>query len=139
MVPSDYRIPALSSLTSFVMEASEGRPQRRFRSSRGADPSAPEDWRARALCAHSDPELWFAVGALEHRLAKKMCRACPVRKECLAYAMDSYVDDGIWGGLTERERRWLRQRAGTGDWRALVSEPASVRPTRPGRRVPPGK
>ena len=87
--------------------------------------SLAEDWRARALCAHSDPELWFSVGALEHRLAKKTCRACPVRRECLAYAMDSCVDDGICGGLTERERRWLRQRAGSGDWRALVPESAA--------------
>jgi WhiB family redox-sensing transcriptional regulator len=84
-----------------------------------------QDWRAYAACADYDPDLFFAPGALEHKLAKKVCRRCPVRSQCLTYAMDEPVDHGIWGGLTERERRRYRRKAGSGDWRALVA------PTRP--------
>jgi WhiB family redox-sensing transcriptional regulator len=64
-----------------------------------------QDWRAHALCGAVDPELFFAVGALEHRLAKSICRDCPVRRECLDYAISAPMNHGIWGGLTERERR----------------------------------
>ena len=80
-----------------------------------------QDWRAYAACAGCDPDLFFAPGALEHRLAKKVCRACPVRYQCLTYAMEEPVDHGIWGGLTERERRRYRRKAGSGDWRALIA------------------
>ena len=77
-----------------------------------------QDWRALALCASSgESELWFAVGALEHKKAKSICRHCDVQRECLSYAMDEPVDHGIWGGLTERERRRHRRKAGTADWR----------------------
>jgi WhiB family redox-sensing transcriptional regulator len=79
-----------------------------------------QDWRALARCAEIDPDLWFAVGAREHKLAKKVCRACPVRTECLEYAMDVPVDHGIWGGMTERERRRYRRLAGSAGWRALI-------------------
>jgi WhiB family transcriptional regulator, redox-sensing transcriptional regulator len=79
------------------------------------------DWRAYAACAGTDPDLWFAAGAIEHRIAKRICRLCPVREECLAYAMDAPVDHGVWGGLTERERRRYRRLAGEGDWRALIA------------------
>lgn len=58
-----------------------------------------------ALCAVSDAELWFAPGAVEHKLAKIVCRRCPVSSQCLAYAMEALIDHGIWGGLTGRERR----------------------------------
>ena len=87
----------------------------------GSIDTAYQDWRAYAACAKSDPDLFVAAGAIEHKLAKRVCRACPVRKECLAYAMDEPVDHGIWGGLTERERRRYRRQAGSGDWRALIA------------------
>jgi WhiB family transcriptional regulator, redox-sensing transcriptional regulator len=83
--------------------------------------TACEDWRAHAACAGFDPDLFFAAGALEHKLAKKICRRCNVREECLAYAMDEPVDHGVWGGLTERERRRWRRRAPGGDWRASIA------------------
>lgn len=70
-----------------------------------------EDWRAQALCARGKPELWFSPGAIEHQEAKRICRDCPVRAECLQYAMETPVDHGIWGGLTERERRRNRRQA----------------------------
>jgi WhiB family transcriptional regulator, redox-sensing transcriptional regulator len=85
---------------------------------------ADQDWRAMALCARSDPDLFFAPGALEHKLAKRVCRHCPVRKQCLAYAMDAPVDHGIWGGLTERERRRYRRLAGDDGWRVLLDRSA---------------
>ncbi len=83
--------------------------------------TAYQDWRAYAACAGTDPDLFFAPGALEHKLAKKVCRGCPVRYQCLAYAMDEPIDHGVWGGLTERERRRYRRRAGPGGWRALIA------------------
>ena len=81
---------------------------------------AEQDWRALGACSKTDPDLWFAVGAMEHKQAKRICRECPVQSQCLAYAMDAPVDHGIWGGLTERERRRFRRQAGAKDWRALL-------------------
>ncbi len=80
-----------------------------------------QDWRAHALCGSTNPDLFFAVGAVEHKQAKQICRECPVRSECLEYAMQAPVDHGIWGGLTERERRRFRRAATNGDWRLAVS------------------
>ena len=68
------------------------------------------EWRAEANCSTFDPDLWFAPGALEHKEAKRICRSCPVRRECLAYALETPVDHGVWGGMTERERRRYRRR-----------------------------
>lgn len=80
-----------------------------------------QDWRSGAACgASGESELWFAVGALEHKKAKQICRQCPVRTQCLSYAMDEPVDHGIWGGLTERERRRHRRKAGPNDWRTAL-------------------
>ncbi|HVL64252.1 MAG TPA: WhiB family transcriptional regulator [Actinomycetota bacterium] len=77
-----------------------------------------QNWRALGSCATTDANLWFAVGAREHKEAKKICRSCPVRTECLSYAMDAPVDHGVWGGFTERERRRFRRQAGDAGWRA---------------------
>jgi WhiB family transcriptional regulator, redox-sensing transcriptional regulator len=80
-----------------------------------------QDWRAAASCASCDPDLFFSVGARESKQAKKICGECPVRMECLSYAMDSPIDHGTWGGMTERERRRCRRRAGSAGWRAALS------------------
>lgn len=85
-----------------------------------------QDWRAFASCTDHDPDLFFSPGSLEHKIAKGICRKCPVRPECLAYAMDTPVDHGVWGGMTERERKRVRRRAGSAGWRALVALPASA-------------
>ena len=69
-----------------------------------------QDWRAEGLCSQKDPDLWFSVGAIEHKHAKTICRQCPVQAECLRYAMEAPVEHGIWGGLTERERRRARRK-----------------------------
>lgn len=79
-----------------------------------------QDWRAIGLCGQADPDLFFAVGAPEHKQAKRICRSCPVREQCLSYAMDCPVDHGIWGGLTERERRRWRRNAGPTGWRSTA-------------------
>lgn len=71
-----------------------------------AYPKSPDDWRARAACARLDPGLFFPDGAeAETRQAKRVCAACPVRAECLRFALTSPEQYGIWGGLTEGERR----------------------------------
>jgi len=80
-----------------------------------------QDWRSQGLCSRSDPDLWFAIGAAEHKRAKAICRDCPVQRACLAYAMEEPVDHGIWGGLTERERRRYRRRSAPSDWRTTTA------------------
>ena len=71
--------------------------------------AADQDWRAKGLCSQSDPDLWFSVGALDHKQAKLICGQCEVRQQCLQYAVSAPVEHGIWGGLTERERRKVRR------------------------------
>lgn len=68
-------------------------------------------WQAEALCAQTDPEAFFPEKGGSTRDAKRVCSACPVREECLKYAMDNDERFGIWGGLSERERRRLRKQA----------------------------
>ena len=84
--------------------------------------SSDQDWRAQALCSKTDPEIFFAPGALEHKVAKRICRLCPVQRQCLVYAMEAPMDHGVWGGLTERERRGFRRRATDGDWRLQLAK-----------------
>ncbi|PZS05029.1 MAG: WhiB family transcriptional regulator [Pseudonocardiales bacterium] len=76
-----------------------------------ADDGAPE-WQERALCAQTDPESFFPEKGGSTREAKKICTGCEVRAECLEYALAHDERFGIWGGLSERERRRLRRRAG---------------------------
>jgi WhiB family redox-sensing transcriptional regulator len=67
-------------------------------------------WQARANCAGVDPELFFPERGVSTREAKAVCRGCVVREECLEYALVHAEKFGIWGGLSERERRELRRR-----------------------------
>jgi WhiB family redox-sensing transcriptional regulator len=71
------------------------------------------DWRMRAACRHMNPDLFFPEGtkgpALQATdLAKRICGTCPVQASCLKWALDHGAGFGIWGGLTEGERRELR-------------------------------
>ena len=71
------------------------------------------DWRLRAACRNADPDLFFPEGAAGPTLqavdqARRLCGACPVQARCLDWALDHHVAFGIWGGLTEGERRDLR-------------------------------
>ncbi len=68
-------------------------------------------WQSRALCAQTDPEAFFPEKGGSTREAKKVCQSCDVRSECLDYALANDERFGIWGGLSERERRRLKKRA----------------------------
>jgi WhiB family transcriptional regulator, redox-sensing transcriptional regulator len=68
-------------------------------------------WQERALCAQTDPEAFFPEKGGSTREAKKVCIGCDVRGECLEYALAHDERFGIWGGLSERERRKLKKRA----------------------------
>ena len=68
-------------------------------------------WQERALCAQTDPEAFFPEKGGSTREAKKVCLGCDVRAECLEYALANDERFGIWGGLSERERRRLKKRA----------------------------
>ncbi|XBH21966.1 WhiB family transcriptional regulator [Jonesiaceae bacterium BS-20] len=68
-------------------------------------------WQERALCAQTDPEAFFPEKGGSTREAKKVCVACEVRTQCLEYALAKDERFGIWGGLSERERRKLKKRA----------------------------
>jgi WhiB family transcriptional regulator, redox-sensing transcriptional regulator len=71
---------------------------------------APADeWQDRALCAQTDPEAFFPEKGGSTREAKKICLGCEVRHECLDYALAHDERFGIWGGLSERERRRLKR------------------------------
>ena len=71
----------------------------------------PPPWMRDALCAQTDPESFFPEKGGSTREAKKVCVGCEVRSECLEYALANDERFGIWGGLSERERRKLKKRA----------------------------
>jgi WhiB family redox-sensing transcriptional regulator len=78
------------------------------------------DWTSRAACKDTDPDELFVQGAAQNR-AKLICRGCCVRTECLADALDNRIEFGVWGGMTERERRaLLRRRPDVTSWRELL-------------------
>jgi WhiB family transcriptional regulator, redox-sensing transcriptional regulator len=68
-----------------------------------------DDWRLEALCAQSDPESFFPDKGGSARAALEVCERCPVRAECLNFALENDERFGIWGGTTERQRRELRR------------------------------
>jgi WhiB family redox-sensing transcriptional regulator len=81
----------------------------------GIRPSVTEDdddplaWQADALCAQTDPEAFFPEKGGSTRDAKRICQTCEVKGQCLEYALQNDERFGIWGGLSERERRRLRR------------------------------
>jgi WhiB family transcriptional regulator, redox-sensing transcriptional regulator len=71
------------------------------------------DWRENAACRNADPELFFPIGTTGTALgqieeAKGICRTCPARIQCLAWALDNGVGEGVWGATTPDERRVIR-------------------------------
>ncbi|WP_276529566.1 WhiB family transcriptional regulator [Nanchangia anserum] len=80
-----------------------------------ASPSLHNDgmhaWQDQALCAQTDPEAFFPEKGGSTREAKQVCQLCRVRDDCLRYALENDERFGIWGGLSERERRRLKGRA----------------------------
>ncbi|MCH4249482.1 MAG: WhiB family transcriptional regulator [Microbacteriaceae bacterium] len=81
----------------------------------GLEPLEADDaalaWQSDALCAQTDPEAFFPEKGGSTRDAKRICESCEVREQCLQYALEHDERFGIWGGLSERERRRLRRRA----------------------------
>lgn len=75
------------------------------------DPATEEDdqWQENALCAQTDPEAFFPEKGGSTREAKRICMGCEVRDKCLEYALANDERFGIWGGLSERERRRLKR------------------------------
>lgn len=76
------------------------------------------DWRHRAICREEDPELFFPIGnegpaLLQIAEAKTVCRRCPVVSDCLAWAIESGQGAGVWGGMSEDERRAFKRRGRT--------------------------
>jgi len=67
------------------------------------------DWQSRANCMGVDPDLFFPERGASTREAKEVCRGCVVQDDCLEYALTNGEKFGIWGGLSERERRRIRR------------------------------
>jgi WhiB family redox-sensing transcriptional regulator len=87
----------------------------------GVDGQWVTDWAPFGRCAGSDPDALFVQGKAQ-RAAKAVCRGCPVVAECLADALDNRTEFGVWGGMTERERRaLLRRRPEVRSWATLLS------------------
>ncbi|AWL36853.1 MULTISPECIES: WhiB family transcriptional regulator [Streptomyces] len=75
-----------------------------------------DNWRTHAACRDEDPDLFFPIGTTGPALvqteeAKAICRSCPVRQQCLDWALENNQDTGVWGGLGETERRTLKRRS----------------------------
>lgn len=66
------------------------------------------DWTADAACRDADTDLFFDERSIQRHQALALCNVCPVRADCLDYAVDTH-QDGIWGGTTERQRRAIRR------------------------------
>jgi WhiB family transcriptional regulator, redox-sensing transcriptional regulator len=78
-----------------------------------------EDWTMRAKCRGMEDALF--PEASDQKRARLVCSGCPVRFECLAEALDNRIEWGVWGGMTERERRLLlRQRSDVKSWRSVL-------------------
>jgi WhiB family redox-sensing transcriptional regulator len=92
------------------------------------------EWWSRAACSATDPNLFFpltgaGIAIRQIARAKAVCARCQIRQACLEYALEAGPIQGVWGGMTERERRVLRQHAGV--------SPRAGAAARPWRRAPP--
>ncbi|MGH3961204.1 WhiB family transcriptional regulator [Mycobacterium sp.] len=86
-----------------------------------ADSESRIAWVSQALCRGADPDELFVRGAAQ-RKAAVICRHCPVMLECAADALDNRVEFGVWGGMTERQRRaLLKQHPEVGSWREFFA------------------
>jgi WhiB family transcriptional regulator, redox-sensing transcriptional regulator len=78
------------------------------------------NWMARGDCRYEPPATFFPSDGVGVEVAKRICAACPVREQCLEYALDNRIDHGVWGGTSERQRRRLLKK------RKTTSSPLSV-------------
>ena len=106
----------------------------------GTSVDKPDSWMSRGACLGERPELFFPVGqscaAMKQTAdAIRVCSRCEVRDDCLNYALNNAVDEGVWGGMAEEERRQLRKRtdreAGIRRrrWRKVDAEGGVIRDT----------
>jgi WhiB family transcriptional regulator, redox-sensing transcriptional regulator len=102
---SSFSRPPLTLLTDLSAAPAEAET---MASQRPVAPAGDEAWRLDALCAETDPEAFFPEKGGSTREAKRVCSGCAVRAECLEAALTNDERFGIWGGLSERERRRLR-------------------------------
>jgi WhiB family transcriptional regulator, redox-sensing transcriptional regulator len=87
----------------------------------GTVADAPTEWWSKALCRSADPDKLFVRGAAQ-RTAAAFCRQCPVITQCLADALDNQVEFGVWGGMTERQRRaLLKQHPEVASWSEFLA------------------
>src|SRR6266536_121554 len=87
-------------------------------------------WIFEAACGLGDADNLFVEGA-EQNAAKQICETCPVRCECLVTALDNHISTGVWGGMTERERRaLLRRNPHVSSWRTIVEAASPPVPRR---------
>ena len=106
---SSFSRPSLTLHTNAFAAAAEPMPALPW----DAGSMADQSWRQDALCAETDPEAFFPEKGGSTREAKRVCMGCTVRAECLEAALANDERFGIWGGLSERERRRVRlQRSG---------------------------
>ena len=78
-----------------------------------------DEWASQASCSGADPDALFVRGKAQHD-AKAVCKTCPVLAQCLAEALDNRTEFGVWGGMTERERRaLLRRHPHVASWRKM--------------------
>jgi WhiB family redox-sensing transcriptional regulator len=86
---------------------------------KGEPDPADQKWRGQAACQRLPTDLFFPIGhgpgaQAQTRLAKEICKACPVRAQCLDYALTANARYGVYGGLEEDERREVRRRRANG-------------------------
>jgi WhiB family redox-sensing transcriptional regulator len=101
---SSFSRPTLTLLAGPAAPAAEPMPAPPWT----AAPATDDTWQLDALCAETDPESFFPDKGGSTREAKRVCTGCAVRTECLEYALSNDERFGIWGGLSERERRRVR-------------------------------
>lgn len=97
------------------------------------DTRRPTDWRTNAACRTEEPEMFFAsdqtaAGQYSVEEAKAVCRRCPSQSACLQFAFDEGIDHGVFGGLTDTERRNMRRRQSRGTRARLTSPEESTTP-----------
>ena len=81
------------------------------------------EWITKAWCRNADPDRLFVRGAEQRGVAASICGQCPVKRECLADALDNRIEFGVWGGQTERQRRaLLRANPHVESWAHFLAE-----------------
>jgi WhiB family redox-sensing transcriptional regulator len=100
-----------------------------------------DDWRYRAACLDEDPELWFPIGNTGPALiqidnAKAACARCEVQDTCLRWALETGQDYGVWGGMSEDERRALKRRRARQGRSTPTAPTESKPPQKPPKKDP---